>query len=112
MPRLNSIAELDALQAKIQNARDPDRPVLAVCGGTGCRIHGSQALLEALDGAIKEQGIPADVRMTGCPGLCERGPLMVIQPQGIFYCEVQAKDVPEILRETVQNGKVVALHRR
>ena len=107
MPRLNSIAELDALRTNIQKARDPDRPVLGVCGGTGCLIHGSQALLEALDGAIKEQGIPADVRMTGCPGLCEKGPLMVIQPQGIFYCEVQAKDVPEILRETVQNGKVV-----
>lgn len=107
MPRLNTIADLDALRVKIQESRDPNRPVLTVCGGTGCRIHGSQALLEALDSAIKEQGIPADVRMTGCPGLCERGPLMVIQPQGIFYNEVQAKDVPEILRETEQNGKVV-----
>jgi NADH:ubiquinone oxidoreductase subunit F (NADH-binding)/(2Fe-2S) ferredoxin/Pyruvate/2-oxoacid:ferredoxin oxidoreductase delta subunit len=107
MPRLNAITELDALRAKIENARDIDRPVLAVCGGTGCRTYGSGDLLEELGKKVEETGIEADVRMTGCHGLCEKGPLMVIKPQGIFYNQINGKDVPEILQETVQNGKTI-----
>jgi NADH-quinone oxidoreductase subunit F len=107
MPRLNTIAELDALRTAIQNARDPDRPVLAVCGGTGCRTYGSDELLEELENQAKALGVEVEVRMTGCPGLCEKGPLMVVQPQGIFYNQVKVKDIPQILQETVQNGKVI-----
>lgn len=107
MPRLNTVAELDALRTQIQNARDLERPVIAVCGGTGCRTYGSGDLLAELENKIEESGIDADVRMTGCHGLCEKGPLMVIHPQGIFYNQVKVKDVAEILQETVQHGGVI-----
>ena len=47
------------------------------------------------------------MRFTGCRGLCERGPIVTIQPQGIFYQRVQEKDVPLILSETVEKGKIL-----
>ena len=47
------------------------------------------------------------LRFTGCRGFCERGPIVTIQPQGIFYQRVQEKDVPLILSETVEKGKIL-----
>ena len=45
--------------------------------------------------------------MTGCHGFCERGPLLVINPQKLFYQKVQVEDVPEILSETIEKGSVI-----
>ncbi len=45
--------------------------------------------------------------MTGCHGFCERGPLLVINPQKLFYQKVQVEDVPEILSETIEKGNVI-----
>jgi len=48
-----------------------------------------------------------DIRATGCHGFCERGPLVVIKPEDIFYQRVRVKDVPEILTETIGKGNVI-----
>ena len=45
------------------------------------------------------------LKLTGCRGFCERGPIVTIQPQGIFYQKVQEKDVPLILSETIEKGE-------
>ncbi len=47
------------------------------------------------------------VRTTGCHGFCERGPIVVIQPEGIFYQRVQLKDIDEVIAETVINKKIL-----
>jgi NADH-quinone oxidoreductase subunit F len=47
------------------------------------------------------------LKVTGCPGFCERGPLVTILPQNIFYQRVKAQDVAEIISETIQNGRKV-----
>ncbi len=107
MPRLQTASDLQELRDTIRARRDPTRPCITVCGGTGCRTYGSDKLLDALEEAIASDGVEVDVRMTGCHGLCEKGPLMVIQPQGIFYNQVSVDDVPEILTETVKNGRLI-----
>jgi NADH-quinone oxidoreductase subunit F len=48
-----------------------------------------------------------DVRATGCPGFCERGALLTIYPQGIFYQQVKIEDVPEIISQTVLKGEII-----
>ena len=48
-----------------------------------------------------------DVRTTGCHGFCERGPVVVIHPQGIFYQHVKPEDIPEVVAETVAQGNVM-----
>jgi NADH-quinone oxidoreductase subunit F len=57
----------------------------------------------ALQGLADE----VDVLTTGCHGFCERGPVVVIRPEDIFYQRVRVEDVPGIVSETVVNGTVV-----
>ncbi len=47
------------------------------------------------------------LKVTGCPGFCEKGPLVTIHPQNIFYQKVKPGDVPMILSETLENGRKV-----
>jgi NADH-quinone oxidoreductase subunit F len=49
----------------------------------------------------------AEVRVTGCHGFCEQGPLMVIEPGNIFYCHVSPDDVAEIVSGTIRGGDVI-----
>ncbi len=109
MAKLKSPGELETLRNQITGQRDPNKTVVTVCNGTGCHAHGCQAVTAAFQAEIGQQklGAKVDVRATGCHGFCERGPLVVIQPQGIFYQRVRVKDVPEILTETVGKGNPV-----
>jgi len=62
-----------------------------------------------MEAEIGTQGIENQVtlRMTGCPGFCEKGPLVVIQPEGIFYHGVKVDDVAQIVSETVLKGEII-----
>ncbi len=105
--RLNTPADLEARRRAIVASRDPNRACVTVCGGTGCRVHGSEKVIDALRAEISRNGVEALVRMTGCHGFCEQGPVVVIQPQGIFYKSVKLEDVPDIIHETLERGKVI-----
>jgi len=82
---------------------------ITVCGGTGCHASGCKKVINSFKQKIKERGIEdrAEVKITGCHGFCERGPLVVIHPKGIFYQKVQSRDVDEILTDTVLDGKII-----
>jgi NADH-quinone oxidoreductase subunit F len=95
--RMHSASDLEAKRKAIVASRDPNRTCVTVCGGTGCRVYGSERVINALRAEIARNGLEADVRMTGCHGFCEQGPVMVIQPRGIFYKSVQVEDVPDII---------------
>ena len=107
MPKLNTVSDLEALRKEILAARDPNRPVVTICGGTGCRTLGSDKLLQVVEKEIADREMAVDVRMTGCHGLCEKGPLMVIQPDGTFYNRVAVGDAPEILEKSLQKGQII-----
>ena len=107
MTRIASAEELSAVRSEIVGRRDPDRPAIAICAGTGCIAYGSNDLFDAFQSASADLGIEVDVRMTGCHGFCERGPLVVVFPEKIFYQRVKPKDVAEILEKTVAGGEVI-----
>jgi len=105
--RVNIPSELEARRKAIVASRDPNRTCVTICGGTGCRVYGSEKVIDALRAEISRNGIEADVRMTGCHGFCEQGPVVVIQPQGIFYKSVKVEDVPDVIHDTLEQGKVI-----
>ena len=107
MNRLNSPKELEALRKRIIKSRDPKKPCLAICGGTGCLALGAADVISGFRGEIKERGLNVDLRITGCPGFCERGPLVVIEPENVLYQRVRAEDVGKIVSRTVEKGKIV-----
>jgi NADH-quinone oxidoreductase subunit F len=107
--KLKSPGELEALRSSILKKRDPDKPCITVCNGTGCQAYGSKSIMAAFQDEVKKQNLGAkvDVKAIGCPGFCERGTLVVIKPKDIFYQRVRVKDVPEILSETIGKGNVI-----
>ena len=82
---------------------------MTICGGTGCLAWGGEEVRLAFIEEIRKQGLEgrAEVLRTGCHGFCERGPVVVILPQEIFYQQVAVEDVPEIVSETVARGRVL-----
>jgi NADH:ubiquinone oxidoreductase subunit F (NADH-binding)/(2Fe-2S) ferredoxin len=107
--KLRSKQDLEALRKKLVQARKSDKPVISLCNGTACRPYGCLQLTEAFKQGLAKQGLRSKVelRVTGCHGLCEKGPIVVIQPGDIFYQQVKSEDVPEILSETVVNGNII-----
>ncbi len=83
-----------------------EKPGSAPC----CSARGSAAVLDALRKELAAQGLMNDVQVTTCGsiGLCERGPNMVVYPEGVWYSGVQVADVPEIVREHFKGDRPVA----
>lgn len=80
-----------------------------VCGGTGCHSSNGDKIRQLLEEKAKEKGLDEyiKVKLTGCFGLCEAGPNIVIYPEGIFYSHVKLEDVDEIVEEHFQKGNIV-----
>lgn len=111
MTRLISVADLEQQRVKLNAAQPKNQRCITVCGGTGCRAYGSEKVWEAFRDELAKQKanikLEYEVKATGCHGFCERGPLVVIRPEQIFYNRVQIKDVPKIVSETIIGGKVI-----
>jgi (2Fe-2S) ferredoxin/2-polyprenyl-3-methyl-5-hydroxy-6-metoxy-1,4-benzoquinol methylase len=84
---------------------DQEKPEGVPC----CATRGSAKVLEALRQEVAAQGLSNDVQITACDslGLCDRGPNMIVYPEGIWYSSVMPQDVPEIVRTHFQTGRVV-----
>ncbi|MDY5856385.1 MAG: NADH-quinone oxidoreductase subunit NuoF [Anaerovoracaceae bacterium] len=88
---------------------DMIRMHILVCGGTGCSSSRSQQIIENLQTELTSHGLDKEVKVvkTGCFGLCEYGPIMIVYPEGVFYSKVKPEDVPEIVEEHVLKGRIV-----
>jgi NADH-quinone oxidoreductase subunit F len=82
---------------------------LMVCAGTGCVSNHSFEIKTALEKEIKKQNLENEVLVvtTGCNGFCERGPLLVVQPENIFYQQLSVKDIPHLVEEHFLKGRPV-----
>ena len=80
---------------------------LLLCGGTGCHATGSIGVKEAFMVEIAKRGREKDFQMveTGCNGFCAQGPVMVVQPDGVFYQKIKADDAVAIVEEHLINGQ-------
>ena len=106
--RLGSVGELEALRKSIIGERDPKQACITVCGGTGCLALGAQEVIAGFKREIEKGRLEGKLalRITGCPGFCEKGPLVVVKPENILYQQVRGEDVAEIVSETVK-GNIV-----
>jgi NADH-quinone oxidoreductase subunit F len=118
MTRINTYQELreahDLLRPRLDNRlglngnTDSSRLIL-VCGGTGCHAARSQNIVENLQDRIAEMGLEETVSasISGCFGFCEKGPVVKVFPDDVFYVEVQPEDAAEIVDEHIVGGRVV-----
>lgn len=82
---------------------------LLVCGGTGCTASDSLELVKMLKESIKKHEITNEVEVvvTGCFGFCEKGPILKVYPDNVFYITVKPEDAEEIITEHVIKGRKV-----
>jgi len=82
---------------------------LMVCAGTGCVSNHAFEIKAALEKEIARHGLDKEVLVvpTGCNGFCERGPLLVVQPDNIFYQQLTEKDIPHLVEEHFLKGRPV-----
>jgi NADH-quinone oxidoreductase subunit F len=109
MKRVNSIEALEKERERICASRDPNKPCITICTGTGCHAAGCYPVAVAFKKALKAKklGDTVDLRNTGCHGFCERGPLVVIHPEKILYQRVKPEDAEEIISETIEKGRII-----
>jgi len=80
-----------------------------ICTCTNCISNGSLRIKEALEAEIAKQGLENDVQVvpTGASGLCVKGPIMVVQPEGIFYQLLKVEHIPHLVEEHFLKGRPV-----
>ena len=85
------------------------RAHVLVCGGTGCTSSHSPEIFAAFNDQLAKQGLDKEVKVvqTGCFGLCELGPIVIVYPEGAFYSRVTPGDVEEIVSEHLLKGRMV-----
>ena len=110
--RFASIADFEGFARSLRSQDRTGTRSVRLCMGTGCQAKGAARLYELFEEAIESasgrgQAGNIEVKPTGCHGLCQRSPIVVVEPAGIFYQQVEEPDVAEIFRETVLGGRVV-----
>lgn len=110
MPTLSNPEALVKLRHKAREARESKPQHISVCGGTGCRAAKASGCIKALREAIERHQLQnkVELRETGCFGLCERGPIVVVSPQEYFYVGVKASDADEIIEQSLVAGQPIS----
>lgn len=108
-PYLKSISDLQSFRETLRKSKNPQQPCISICTGTGCQACGALEVVDAFKKIIEERGLGhhIEIRATGCHGFCERGPLVVIRPQGICYINVTPEDALEIINQVANGGEVI-----
>jgi NADH-quinone oxidoreductase subunit F len=106
LKKLRTPLHLEAFRQEILSGKDSGKQEVKVCCTTGCRAGGAVKILDALKQEISDRGLEdqIDIKTTGCRGFCEKGPVMVIEPEKLFYSQVDPGDVPDIVSQTLMKG--------
>ena len=110
-------------QANARNAlkQSEQIPSVLICAGTGCIAGGAMKIYENIKAECESRDLPVyvglkhdsdeerslHVKMSGCHGFCEMGPLVHIEPMGVMYIHVKPEDCHEIIEKTVLGGEVI-----
>ncbi|MDO4586072.1 MAG: NADH-quinone oxidoreductase subunit NuoF [Planctomycetia bacterium] len=114
---------LEELASKYEKASSVLKRRIIICGGTGCIANGSLQVRDALVKELEKVNEKVEIVLksgseiepfdgtylskSGCQGFCQKGPLMRIEPEGIFYCHVKPEDAAEIVNVTLLNGEII-----
>ena len=102
---MSSVKNIDSIKKEYSKVLKEKR--IMVCSGTGCTSSKSDVLLKELDKELKKQNVKdITVHKTGCFGFCAKGPIVVIDPDEIFYEQVSVDDAKDIV-EAVKKDEVV-----
>jgi NADP-reducing hydrogenase subunit HndC len=96
------------LAPRFRKDKKNTRHHILVCSGTGCHASKSRLVRERLEKEVKKLKLAEQVQVfkTGCFGFCKLGPIVMVHPEGTFYCHVEPDDIDEILEQHILKGQV------
>ncbi len=82
---------------------------VVICGGTGCMSSDSALIKDEFIKQIKAYNIEDEIHVfqSGCFGLCEKGPVVIVFPDQVFYEKMKVADVEAIVKDHLLNGKIL-----
>lgn len=94
------------LNLRKESMENSEYKELLICGGTGCVSSQSNLLLQNLNSEIEKHGLSDKVKasITGCFGFCEKGPIVKVFPEDVFYVEVTPDDAAELVKSHLVDG--------
>ncbi len=108
---IDTVDKLEKLRAGSRKKLAAQKKKVLVCLGPGCLAGGSDEILAEFKRILKRKKIKdislEAVKQTGCHGFCAQGPLVIIEPEGIFYTRVKKTDVKDIIEKTLQKGELI-----
>ena len=120
MEEKNIIEDRDELCGLAPVARAPIRRHVFVCAGKSCTAAGSAEVKEAFARELTARGLlfgkaakgrnpEGSVVLTDCGsvGFCAVGAAVLVYPDGVWYAQVRARDVAELVEDHVVGGRVV-----
>lgn len=101
-------ADLTAIKSSHEAALAQYRHTVSICAGAGCISCACLAVRQALEKALARAGLAEIVRvqLTGCMGICAVGPAMLVNPGGIFYCQIRPDDLDLLVDSHFVRGQV------
>ncbi|MBQ4577739.1 MAG: NADH-quinone oxidoreductase subunit NuoF [Clostridia bacterium] len=120
MAKIETREQLQQLRAACVAAAEKQNRKILICAGTGCVSSGALLIYERMLQVMADRGVACEVELEdhhqegavrvtkgGCPGFCEIGPLLRVEPEGWLYTRVKVTDVEEIVDKTVLKGELV-----
>lgn len=92
--------DLSTVKSAYQERMDQYPWIVAICSGAGCVSSKSEEVRQAFEEELEKQGLNEQVhiKVTGCMGLCDAGPMMLVEPGGVLYCHLE----PNMMKELVE----------
>ena len=109
MRRIDSRIALDAVKLEYNREQKRWKQEVLVCGGAGCLSSNCMEVRDALQNSIRQCGLADRVRVvvTGCMGTCAAGPVILVQPDGVFYTATTPAKAEDVVNRHLLNGEII-----
>jgi len=110
MAKLENRSALESYRnALLTEQNSGKKKLISLCAGSGCGAYGTAKVYDSLIQELAKHDLQkeVEVKLSGCHGFCEKGPILVIHPEGIFYPGLKDEHVSDIVEKTIKDGGLV-----
>lgn len=110
MKKINTVSDLDHIKKQFKEDSDKYSKTLLFCSGSGCVSSNCGEVRDALIEELEQAGLTSSIKLslTGCIGICDVGPRLTVQPDGVFYCKLKPEDMKRIVKKHLIGNEIVA----
>lgn len=106
--KIKTVLQLKEVGKQYQDKMNRYKRTILVCGGAGCISSKCNEVVTALEEGLQKNRLDKEIGIiqTGCMGLCAAGPVMLVEPEGIFYTLMTPERTSDVVTKHLVGGKV------